>query len=85
MAIALVRIDLVKGKGSRPQAVRTCVIHNLSLSTKCRGGLYTGCDNFSCDYTLPSGHEVIVGGGWGLSVGPRRARGGEMLTTLVVG
>ena len=22
---------------------------NLSLSTKCRGGLYTGCDIFSCD------------------------------------
>ena len=27
------------------------------------GGLYAGCDNFSHDYALPSGHEVIVGGG----------------------
>ena len=27
---------------------------NLSLSTKCSGGLYAGCDNFSCDYALPS-------------------------------
>ena len=37
---------------------------NFSLSTKRRGGLYAGCDNFSRDYVLPSGHEVIVG--WGL-------------------
>ena len=29
---------------------------NLSLSTKRRGGLYAGCDNFSRDYALPSGH-----------------------------
>ena len=49
------------------------------------GGLYTGCDNFSCDYTLPSGHEVIVGGGGGPSTGRCRARGGEMLTMLAVG
>ena len=27
---------------------------NLSLSTKRRGGLYTGCDDFSRDYALPS-------------------------------
>ena len=27
---------------------------NLSLSTKRRGGLYAGCDNFSRDYALPS-------------------------------
>ena len=27
---------------------------NLSLSTKCSGGLYAGCKNFSRDYTLPS-------------------------------
>ena len=26
---------------------------NLSLSTKRRGGLYAGCDNFSRDYALP--------------------------------
>ena len=58
---------------------------NLSLSTKRRGGLYAGCDNFSRDYALPSGHEVIVGGGWGPSVGHCQVRGGEMLTTLAVG
>ena len=58
---------------------------NLSLSTKCRGGLYAGCDNFSRDYALPSDHEVIVGVGWGPSAGCRRARGREMLTTLAVG
>ena len=44
-----------------------------------------GCDNFSCDYALPSRHEIIVGGGWGPNVGRRRVRGGDMLTTLVVG
>ena len=27
---------------------------NLSPSTKRRGGLYAGCDNFSRDYALPS-------------------------------
>ena len=26
---------------------------NLSLSTKCRGGLYAGCDDFSRDYAPP--------------------------------
>ena len=83
--LLLWELILWKEKGSCPQAVRTCVIRNLSLSTKRRGGLYAGCDNFSCDYALPSGHEVIVSGGWGLSVGPRWARGGEMLTTLAVG
>ena len=57
----------------------------LNLSTKRLGGLYAGCDNFSRDYALPFGHEVIVGGGWGPSAGPRQARGGEMLTTLAVG
>ena len=66
--------------------IRPPPLCNLSLSTKRRGGaLYAGCDNFSRDYALPSGHEVIVGGGWGLSTGPRQARGGEMLTMLVVG
>ena len=36
---------------------------NLSPSTKWReGGLNAGCNNFSRDYALPSGHEVIVGG-----------------------
>ena len=56
---------------------------NLSLSTKRRGGLYAGCDNFSRNYALPSRHEVnIVGGGWGPSVGRRRVRSGE---TLAVG
>ena len=50
-----------------------------------QGGLYAGCDNFSRDYALPSDHEVIVGVGWGPSAGRRRARGGEMLMTLVVG
>ena len=49
------------------------------------GGLYVECDNFSHDYALPSGHEVIVGGGWRPSAGRRRARGGEMLTTLAEG
>jgi len=44
---------------------------SLSLSTKCRGGLYAGCDNFSRDCALPSGHEVIAGGGWGPSAGRR--------------
>ena len=60
---------------------------NLSLSTKRSGGLYAGCDNFSRDYALPSGHEDIVSGAWGPSAGCRRARGGEMLTitTLAVG
>ena len=29
----------------------------LALSTKRRGGLYAGCDNFSCDYALPSDKE----------------------------
>ena len=58
---------------------------NLSLSTKRRGGLYTGCDNFSRDYAFPSGHEVIVGGGWEPSAGRRQARGREMLLTLAVG
>ena len=28
---------------------------NISLSTKRRGGLYAGCDDFSRDYALPSG------------------------------
>ena len=51
---------------------------NLSLSTKHRGGLYAGCDNFSHDYAFPSGHEVIVGGGGGGG----QALGGEMLPTL---
>ena len=47
------------------------------------GGLHAGCDNFSRDYALPSGHEVnIVGGGWGPSAGRRRARSVE---TLAVG
>ena len=27
---------------------------NLTLSTKCRGGLYEGCDNFCRNYALPS-------------------------------
>ena len=37
---------------------------NLSLITKCGGGLYAGCDIFSHDYALPSGaikHDLIVG------------------------
>ena len=58
---------------------------NLALVQNAWGGLYVGCDNFSRDYALPFGHEVIVGVGWGPSAGPRRARGGEMLTTLAVG
>ena len=58
---------------------------SLSPITKRRGGLYVGCNNFSRDYALPSRHEVIVGGGWGPSAGRRQVRGGEMLTTLVVG
>ena len=36
---------------------------NLSLSTKHRRGLYTGCDIFSHNYALPSGaikHDLIV-------------------------
>ena len=28
---------------------------NLRHSTKCKGGLYAGCNDFSRDYTLPSG------------------------------
>ena len=58
---------------------------NLSLSTKRREGLYAGCDNFSHNYALPSGHEAIVSGGWGPSMGRRQARGGEMLPMLAVG
>ena len=62
---------------------------NLSLSTKCRGGLFAGCDNFSRDYTLPSDkawpHLSFVGGGWKPSARSRRAWGGEMLPTLAVG
>ena len=58
---------------------------NHSLSTKCRGGLYAGCDNFPRNYTLPSGHEVIVGRGWRPNTGHRQARGGEMLMTLAEG
>ena len=45
---------------------------NLSLSTKRRGGLYAGCDIFSRDYALPSGHEVIVGWGGGGGGGTKR-------------
>ena len=41
--------------------------------------IYTGCDNFSRNYALPSGHEVNIVGGWGPSAGHRRARSGEML------
>ena len=37
-----------------------------------------GCNNFSRDYALPSGHEVIVGVGWGPSAGRRHVRSGEM-------
>ena len=48
---------------------------NLILSTKHRGGLYVGCDNFSRDYALPSGHEVIVGGGWGQARGVAKHKG----------
>ena len=40
---------------------------------------------FSHDYALPSGHEAIVSGGWGPSMGRRQARGGEMLPMLAVG
>ena len=47
---------------------------NLSLSTKRGGGLYVGCDNFSHDSALPSGHKVIVGRGWRPSMGHCRAR-----------
>ena len=31
------------------------------------GGLICGCDIFTHDYTLPSGADLIVGGGWGMS------------------
>ena len=34
----------------------------LALVQNAGGGLYAGCNNFY-DYALPSGHEVIVGGG----------------------
>ena len=60
----------------------------LAFVQKHRGGLYAGRDNFSRDYALASGYEVIVGGGWGWvgpSAGCRRAQGGEMLPTLAVG
>ena len=43
------------------------------------GGLYTGGNNFSRDYTLPVKHDLIVGGGWG------QVQDGEMLQTLAVG
>ena len=54
---------------------------NLSLSTKRRGGLYAGCDDFSRDYAppplpVPIKNDLIVGGDEG------QARGGEMLLTL---
>ena len=47
---------------------------NLSLSTKCKGGggLYTGCDNFSCNYaSLLVKHHLIVCWGWGPRARPR--------------
>ena len=37
--------------------------YNLSLSTKRRGSLYVGCDNFSRDYALPSDKADSLGGG----------------------
>ena len=46
---------------------------NLSLSTKCRGGLYVGCDNFSCDYALPSGKAWSHCLWWGPSTRRRDA------------
>ena len=45
----------------------------LAFVQKHRGGLYAGRDNFSRDYALPSGYEVIVGGGWGWVGAKRRA------------
>ena len=41
---------------------------NLSLSTKRRGGLCAGCDDFSRDYAplpVPVKHDLIVGAGGG--------------------
>ena len=41
---------------------------NLSLSTKRRGGLCAGCDDFSRDYAplpVPVKHDLIVGSGGG--------------------
>ena len=71
---------------SVPQIRPPPPLWNLSLSTKHRGGLYMGCDNFSRDYAPPpSEHEVIVSGGLEPSAGLRRAQGGEMLPTLPVG
>ena len=42
--------------------------NNLSLSTKRRGGLCAGCDDFSLDYAplpVPVKHDLIVGSGGG--------------------
>ena len=49
----------------------------LALVQNAGGGLYAGCNNFSRDYALPSGHEFIVGGGGvrtkrGVSLSARR-------------
>ena len=57
--VVLVVITLVSCKYS---------IAILSLSTKCRGGLYVGCDNFSHDYTLLSG-KVWPHCRWGVGGG----------------
>ena len=43
---------------------------NFSFSTKRRGGLYAGCDNFSRDYALPSdehkaSHSAMPCARWG--------------------
>ena len=46
---------------------------NLSLSTKPRGGLYAGCDNFSCDYALTSGKPWSHCWWWGPSARRRDA------------
>ena len=53
-----------------------------------QGGAYTQDATISLAITPPphpSGHKVIVDGGWGPSAGRRWARGREMLTTLAVG
>ena len=59
-------ITIVSRKYAPPPLATLALVQNAGGG----GGLHVGCDNLSHDYTLPSGHEVIVGGGWGPSVGP---------------
>ena len=66
----------------RPPPFATLVL----VQNRGGGGAYTRDATISLVITpsLPGMKSLSVGG-WGPSMGRRRARGGEMLTTLVVG